>query len=370
MAQHFLNVYVILLGIVLTVLTTNVFADDFVDELVVAVKLNGTLAVTAVPETVVELLAVGRLVVYEEHILLLAGDVGNHTVAPGLLLNVPNDLGVGLLTIELGAGKCPELREVELIALALVEVCRKELALERNGANLGASAADVKYAVFKLLACDLAGEVVGGEPYPRRGKVLTPVLVGVAVAGFGSDNVLLTVPDNLARVCSLHTLCMPEHLEELELAEELAGTIANVKGNFLVDLNIPKHFTVLAHPLGMRLCIINLDMTLYFGLGAEEILCFNRERNIEGYVYFIPTKELVELCGIFTPRTALNHEVRGLNAVLFAFLGLTVNRLVAAFCGIAEEILDEECFFLTGFSVATGKGVPPPVIAAFSLTAK
>ena len=94
--------------IVLAVFAADVFTNNLVDELFAAVELNCALAVATVPESIVELFAVWRFVVYKEHILLFAGNIGYHTVSPGLLLYVPYNLCVSFLAIKLCARKRPE----------------------------------------------------------------------------------------------------------------------------------------------------------------------------------------------------------------------------------------------------------------------
>ena len=148
------------LVVVFAVFAADVDADDFVDEFFAAVEFDCAFAVAAVPETIVEFFAVRGFVVDEEHILLFASDVRHHTIAPSALFDVPNNLRVRFFAVEFGASARPELGEVELIAFAFVAICGEEFALQGNGADLRASAADIKDAVFEFLARDGARQVV------------------------------------------------------------------------------------------------------------------------------------------------------------------------------------------------------------------
>ena len=116
------------LVVVFAVFAADVDADDFVDEFFAAVEFDGAFAVAAVPEAIVEFLAVWSFIVDEEHIFLLASDVRDHTVAPSALFDVPNDLRVSFFAVELGASARPELGEVELIAFAFVAICGEKFA--------------------------------------------------------------------------------------------------------------------------------------------------------------------------------------------------------------------------------------------------
>ena len=116
------------LFVVFAVFAADVFAEDFIYELAAPVEPHRAAAVAAVPQSVVPLSAVGSFVVHQEHILLLAGDIRNHAVAPGSLLHVPDDFRFRLPTVKFGTGEGPEFGEIKLIALALVPVGGQELA--------------------------------------------------------------------------------------------------------------------------------------------------------------------------------------------------------------------------------------------------
>ena len=161
---------------------------------------------------------------------------------------------------------------------------------------------------------------------------------------------------------------MPEHLKQLHLAEETARAIADVKGDLLVHPQNPGHFAVLTHPLRMGFGVFDFYMTVHFGFGAEAVIGLDAEGNTKGHLDIIPAEETVHLCRIFSPSTGLYHQVGGLSSVLFTFLGLTVNRRITTATGIAEEIFDKECLFLPCFFMPCGKRMPPPIVAAITLT--
>ena len=54
-------------------------------------QLDRSAAITSVPEAVVLLGTVRGLVVHQEHVLFLAGDVCNHLPGKGTLLHIPSD---------------------------------------------------------------------------------------------------------------------------------------------------------------------------------------------------------------------------------------------------------------------------------------
>ena len=64
---------------VLAVLTADILGVDAVDELALYIKqLHGSPAVAAVPQPVVALDTIRGFVIDQQHILLLAGDIGHH----------------------------------------------------------------------------------------------------------------------------------------------------------------------------------------------------------------------------------------------------------------------------------------------------
>ena len=121
-----------------------VLGMDPVYEFALVVKLNCTFAIAAIPEAVVAFQPVRSFIVDEKHVVLLTGDVGNHPAAPGPLVNMPDDLGIGLLAVEPCPAECPELGEVELEAAALVPEGGQELAVEDDRSAFGPASAYVK----------------------------------------------------------------------------------------------------------------------------------------------------------------------------------------------------------------------------------
>ena len=114
-------------------------------------QLDGPHAVPAVPETFVSLLSIRRLIVHQQHVFLLAGDIRDHPAGAAALLHVPDDLRVGLAAVELRADPRPGLGEVELIGLPLVPESGEKFAGESQVADLRPAAADVEDAVGELL---------------------------------------------------------------------------------------------------------------------------------------------------------------------------------------------------------------------------
>ena len=82
---------------------------------------------------------------------------------------------------------------------------------------------------------DIAGEVVGGKPYPGRCEITAPVLVGVTKAILRTDHVAAPVPDDLPFELRLHALGVPEHLDSLRMAENLICPKTHVKSRYLLD---------------------------------------------------------------------------------------------------------------------------------------
>ena len=102
---------------------------------------------------------------------------------------------------------------------------------------------------------------------------------------------------------------MPEHLEGLHLPEETAGTVADVEGRDLVDAEIPRHLTVLAHPFRMSGGTIELDMAPGGRLRQDAVSGRDGERDphVDGYLF--PAEEPMELRGTLAPGAALDHQV-------------------------------------------------------------
>ena len=88
-------------------------------------------------------------VVNPKHIFFLAGDVHHHPIIDGLLLDVPDDLVISFFAIELGAGKGPELGEIEFVALTFVIEGGKQLSIKGDEADLRSTATDIEDAVLK-----------------------------------------------------------------------------------------------------------------------------------------------------------------------------------------------------------------------------
>ena len=359
------------LSVILSVFAADVLGFDFINENVLladtAIELDRADAVAAVPKAVVALRAVRRLVVDVQHIGLVAGDVGDHLGGERRLFDVPVDLVLGLPAVELRLAAGPELREVELIVLALIEELAEELALERIEEDLRSAAADLEAAVLELFAGLLAHKVVRRQPHPRAREVAAPVLVGVAVAGLGLDDVLAAVELDLALEVALHALGVPEHLEGVDVAEELARAVADMEGDVLLDLEIPFDVAGVAHPLGvgLRLRLGDVDAAARLGLAAEAVRRVDGERNNGGDAHVLPRKEAVQLRLFPAPGADVDHQIgRPLAALLCLGTVPDNDGLILRMRRIAGEELHIEGFFRARLGILGGEGMPPPVIAA------
>lgn len=236
------------------------------------VEFDGALAGAAVPETGVAFIAVGGFVVDEEHVGFATGDVDDHFGTEGGLDDVPDDVGVGFAAVEVGAAAGPEFAEVEFVVLAFIVKLAEEFAAEGDAEGLRIAAADFKDAVVQALAGGFADEIIGGKPYPRRGKVAAPVFVGVAVAVFRAHDVVFAVQAQPAFEGGFHAFGMPEHFKGIEPAEEGRSAVANVIGHLLVDAQVPFHGASVTHPFRVRLGVRFRDgdapAHVRFGAGA------------------------------------------------------------------------------------------------------
>lgn len=130
------------------------------------VEFDGALAGAAVPEAGVAFIAVGGFVVDEDHIGFAAGDVDDHFGAEGGLDDVPDDVGVGFATIEVGAAAGPEFAEVEFVVLAFVVELAEEFAIKCDAEGFRCAAANFEDAVAQTSAGGFADEIIGRKPDP------------------------------------------------------------------------------------------------------------------------------------------------------------------------------------------------------------
>ena len=108
------------------------------------------------------------------------------------------------MAVEFRPCERPEFREVEFIPLALIPKRGQQFSCKREMTDLRSAAADVKNAVGQLFPADFAGKIVGRQPDPGTGKILSPVFVGVAKGGFGRDEIFPAVPQNIAGIDAFH----------------------------------------------------------------------------------------------------------------------------------------------------------------------
>ena len=318
-----------------------------VDEIAVGVEeLDGADAGAAVPEAAVTSGAIGRLVVDEEHFTFLAGDVGDHTAGGAALLDVPDDLAVGLAAVEVSMDAGPGLGEVEFVGLAFVPEGGEELAGQGQGPDLGPPAADVEDAVCQFLTRYLTGKVIRGEPYPGRREVAAPVLVGIAVAVLGPDDVAAPVPDDFAREFGFHSLGVPEHFEGFRVAEDVVGAEADVEGRDLADTQVPGHPPVGAHPFRMRRRALDADAAARAVFRQEAVVGLDAERDAPVHRDPLPAPEAVELRSIAAPGAGLYHKVRRPPPRRLVLGQLPEHGLVLPQRRVTEEEFDEECLRL------------------------
>lgn len=343
---------------------------DLVDEAPAAVaalvEFDGALAVAAVPETGVAFIAVGGFVVDENHIGFAAGDVDDHFGTEGGLDDVPDDMGVGFATIEVGAAAGPEFAEVEFVVLAFVVELAEEFAIKCDTEGFRCAAANFEDAIVKTLAGGFANEVIGGKPDPWRGEVTAPVFVGVAVAVFWTHDVVFAVKAQLTFKNSFHSFGVPEHFKGVEAAEEGRCTVANVVGHLLVDAQVPPHGASVAHPFRVRLRVRfrNGDAPGHACFGAGAVASLQVERHAVADVNLRPGKETVKLPLGIAPEANVDHAV-GRASPGAAPCGIVPNKhgLGLGMGRIAEEVFNIEALCFAGLGVVGGERMPPPVVA-------
>ena len=147
---------------VFAILAADVFANHFVDELVLVVKLHGAFAVSAIPKPRMEFLAIRRFIIDEEHVFLFAADIGHHFVIPRPLFDVPDDFILGFMGLEFRLGLGPEFREIEFVALPLMVISGQKFPLQGEGSDFRASPTDIEDAVIEALPGYFAHEVIRG----------------------------------------------------------------------------------------------------------------------------------------------------------------------------------------------------------------
>ena len=276
--------------------------------------------------------AIGCFVIDEDHVFLFAGEVDNHAVPPGLLLDVPNNLRFGLMAIELRAAEGPEFREIEFVAFPFVIDGAEELPLQGDGADFRAAATDIKDGVFKPFSALTAHEMIGGKPHPRRGEVLAPILIGISIAISGADEITLAIKENLALKGAFHAFGVPEHFKELQGAEEFSCAIANVERDELFDFEVPADLPAIAHifRMGFRFFLAYIDAPPRGGLIEITIRGFDGEWCLRAKTHLIPPEEAVELPRSVSPAADIDHQIGGAYAFFLAFFLLTEDWLLSA----------------------------------------
>ena len=256
--------------------------------------------------------------------------------------------------------------EIKVVFFAFVVEHAEQSSVEGHEVDLRASAADVEHAVFQILARFLALQTIGREPDPRTGEVASPVLVRVAVAFFGRNDVLSAVEHDRPGKCRFHSFGVPVHSEGFGVAQGLARAITDVEGDLLVDGKVPGHFAGVAHPFGVGGGVFWGDEDTAFQHGVRRFAvaglhAVRRLRVDRGVLY---GEETVELGVVFPPGTGFYHKVRGLFTRGLVLGKLSERRFVFGKRGIADKEFDEEGLIFSGFRVLRGERMPPPVVAA------
>ena len=95
--------------LIFTVFAADIIGTQAVNESTATIDSHRALTSATVPKTLMTMGTVRRLVADKEHVFFLTGDIGDHSVEPCSLLDVPDDLRVRLTTLELRATSSPEL---------------------------------------------------------------------------------------------------------------------------------------------------------------------------------------------------------------------------------------------------------------------
>lgn len=343
---------------------------DLIDEAPAAVaalvEFNGALAGAAVPETGVTFVAVGGFVVDEDHIGFAAGDVDDHFGTKGSLDDVPDDVGVGFATIEVGAAAGPEFAEVEFVVLAFVVELAEEFAIKCDAEGFRCAAANFEDAVVQAFAGGFADEIIGRKPDPWRGEVAAPVFVGVAVAVFRAHNVLFAVQAQPAFEGGFHAFSVPEHFKGVEAAEEGRRAVADVVSHLLVDAQVPFHGASIAHPFGMRLGVRfgDGDAPGHACFGAGAVASGKVERHTIADADLRPRKEAMELPLWLTPEANVDHAIgRAAPSFTPGWIVPDKHGLRLSVSRIAEKVFDVEALRFAGLGVVRSEGMPPPIVA-------
>ena len=88
--------------------------------------------------------AIGRFVVDEQHLLLVACDFHFHFGTEGGLRDLPKDLGVGFGAVKEGAASGPEFAEIEFVIPAFIIELAQKFAVQCETEYLGASWCGIK----------------------------------------------------------------------------------------------------------------------------------------------------------------------------------------------------------------------------------
>ena len=188
-----------------------------------------------------------------DHILPGALNIRVHLGQGGLLDQAPANIVLPHLDLVAGLGQSPDMREVELIGFSLMPDGAEQAIFHFQIADPWLAPSNGKGGITQLVSADLRSQIIGGQPDPRPGKITAPIFIRVAKRGLRADHVNLPVINDSSLIGSLHPLRVPEHLQSLLVAHGFPRAITDIKGDLLVDVQIPDQITGVAHPL--RVCL-------------------------------------------------------------------------------------------------------------------
>ena len=157
---------------------------------------------------------------------------------------------------------------------------------------------------------------------------------------------------------------MPEHLECLGMTEDLIGPETNVKSGDFSDVQVPGHFTVLAHPFRMICGTFHVNSSMGPIFRQETVVGLYAEWHAPVHLDAFPSPKTVKLCGVLTPGTSLHHQIG--RFLRFAW-NLAEDGFLSAQCRVTEKELDEKGLGYSCLCIITCKGVPPPVVSLMCL---
>ena len=144
-----------------------------------------------------------------------------------------------------------KLGEVEVKLFSFIPEDAQQSSVQRYMEDLRPASADIKGTVVQPFISASAEQMIGRKPYPWCCKITAPVFICVAIGGFRSYRICLSIAYNGAGILCLHAFSVPVHVKCFCVPHRLAGSISDIEGDLFVNSEVPGHLTVIAHPLGM-----------------------------------------------------------------------------------------------------------------------